>query len=362
MTYARARLWLGISGVGFFVVASASALYFDVARRAFPGKSSVTAILITLALYVALSIPGDLLGGYVLPTRYQRTTISFGAYLRSWLQGVVCQSLTMAVCALLILLVASRFGTLAGLSTFALLMLCLLLGQLVLAGLVGGLTQIDARQEGVTYQSTDPAFVGGFVGFPGAEKLVFPAAWVNGLPADIVAMQRARRLGALRTGARTRGLVLALVWNLAGFALASQLPRAGLSTPVGLINTALWFTLWSFVGLLLLPTFNRPGVLEADRFALSQGFAFETMARGISALDRLQDDEPDRSRWVERVFHPIPSVESRLQALRAGTSARGAWQGARVTLYLSWAGLGFLSRAVHCNVGRPELWVLFPGD
>jgi hypothetical protein len=31
-------------------------------------------------------------------------------------------------------------------------------------------------------------------------------------------------------------------------------------------------------------------------------------------------------------------------------------------LYLSWAGIGGLSRAVHCNVGRPPLWVLLPGD
>jgi hypothetical protein len=86
------------------------------------------------------------------------------------------------------------------------------------------------------------------------------------------------------------------------------------------------------------------------------------MEQGMIDLDRLQDDEPNRSRWVERVFHPIPSVKSRMGALRRTGSERGAWQGARMTLYLSWACFGFLSRAVHCNVGRPELWVLFPGD
>ncbi len=31
-------------------------------------------------------------------------------------------------------------------------------------------------------------------------------------------------------------------------------------------------------------------------------------------------------------------------------------------LFLSWAGLGGLARAVHCNIGRPSVWVMLPGD
>lgn len=31
-------------------------------------------------------------------------------------------------------------------------------------------------------------------------------------------------------------------------------------------------------------------------------------------------------------------------------------------VFLSWAGMGLLSRAVHCNSGRPELWALLPCD
>ncbi len=43
-------------------------------------------------------------------------------------------------------------------------------------------------------------------------------------------------------------------------------------------------------------------------------------------------------------------------------SIHGFWNVARTTLFLSWACGGFLARAVHCNIGRPELWVLFPTD
>jgi hypothetical protein len=377
MTYARARLWLGISGVGFFVTASAAAIWFDVPRRALGGDSSVEAIILTLALYVFLSFPADLLGGYLLPRRYHRQCPELRVFLRSWLRGISFQALIMGSCAFIILQAATRGGIVIGIGVFAILMLCLLQGQLLVARLVGTLRLSSARStsplqtlsgkalkqpETLSYDSTDPAFVGGLVGFPGSERLVLPSAWLEALPADVVKMQVTRRIGVIVTGARARGIGLALVWNVFGFALASQLPRADLTTATGLINAGLWFTLWSFVGLILLPTLNRPGVLEADRFALSRGIGEETMEQGMIDLDRLQDDEPNRSRWVERVFHPIPSVKSRMGALRRTGSERGAWQGARMTLYLSWACFGFLSRAVHCNVGRPELWVLFPGD
>jgi hypothetical protein len=377
MTYARARLWLGISGVGFFVTATAATLWFDIPRRVLGGRSGPSAIILTLAVYILLSFPFDLLGGYLLPRRYHRTNSELRSFLRSWLQGVFFQALIMGLCAFVILQAASRGGNLVGIGVFAILMLCLLQGQLAVARLVGGLRQSRAhppipmrnlsgqnakQPEILVYQSIDPAFVGGLVGFPGSERLILPVAWLEVLSADALSMQVTRRLAVLATGARARGVGLALVWNVLGFALASQLPRANLTNVIGLINTGLWFTLWSFVGLLLLPTLNRPGVLEADRFALNMGIEEATMQQGMIDLDRLQDDEPDRSRWVERVFHPIPSVTNRMQCLRSGTAERGAWQGARITLYLSWGCFGFLSRAVHCNVGRPELWVLFPGD
>jgi hypothetical protein len=35
---------------------------------------------------------------------------------------------------------------------------------------------------------------------------------------------------------------------------------------------------------------------------------------------------------------------------------------ARHALYLAWGALSPLARAVHCNVGRPALWVVWPGD
>jgi hypothetical protein len=38
------------------------------------------------------------------------------------------------------------------------------------------------------------------------------------------------------------------------------------------------------------------------------------------------------------------------------------WGVARLALFTSWAPLSPLSRAVHCNIGHPELWALLPVD
>lgn len=178
----------------------------------------------------------------------------------------------------------------------------------------------------------------------------------------MLAAELTRRRGALATGARTRGLLTAMIWNVMGFSLACVMPGSYLGDAPGLVQAALWFTLWSFVGLLTLPSLNRPAVLEIDRFALAEGVSREVLAATISRLDGLQDDEPSRTKWIERVSHPIPSVESRIAAFSDDSSRYGAWHCARTALYLSWACFGFLSRAVHCNAGKPELWVLFPGD
>jgi hypothetical protein len=84
----------------------------------------------------------------------------------------------------------------------------------------------------------------------------------------------------------------------------------------------------------------------------------------IGALDRWQDDEPERSPLVEFIFHPVPARGARERALRTRRTVAlgGGHQQARLTLYASVAGLGFLGRMVHCNIGQPSLWVIYPGD
>jgi hypothetical protein len=124
--------------------------------------------------------------------------------------------------------------------------------------------------------------------------------------------------------------------------------------------TCLGITLWTFLGLLTLPTLSRQASYAIDRSVIDQGASAATLHETVKTQDLFQDDEPTRSALIETIFHPVPSVDNR-RAESAGTFPI-AWHAARMTLFVSWACMGMLVRAVHCNVGRPELWVMLPTD
>ncbi|NCA11940.1 hypothetical protein EBR56_09070, partial [bacterium] len=134
-----------------------------------------------------------------------------------------------------------------------------------------------------------------------------------------------------------------------------------LATAEGIVAFSLVFTLWSFLGLLTLPTPSRRGVEQVDERMLAAGCPRATLARTIESLDDLQDRERERPTLVETIFHPVPSVEARLRGPHA-TGVAGYWDAARTAVYVSLAGLGLLGRAVHCNCGRPSLWAFLPLD
>lgn len=372
MTYARARLWTGVAGVGALVVFALVMYLWQLPATLFPFDGGPLwaewAALVTLfKIYVLISLPFDFLGGYWLPCKHQRLCLLFPTFWMKWARGVLIQGAVMTVCALVLFETGRRWGVWAAAGALAGLQLLLLAVQLPLAKWVGGLQSRPAEvpaatRPAVAVSGFDAGFAGGFAGIPGIEKLVIPKHWLDSLGPAAISAVLLRRAAVLATGARTRGLLLAMAWNLGGFVLCAHLPGAGVERLWEFVTTLLAMTLWSFLGLLLLPSLSRPAVFAADREALRAGADPQALSRAIAEIDQWQEDEPRRGRWLERVFHPVPSVENRVRALESGAPGNGAWHAARTALYLSWANFGMLSRAVHCNSGRPELWVMFPGD
>jgi hypothetical protein len=153
-----------------------------------------------------------------------------------------------------------------------------------------------------------------------------------------------------------------MLFTAVGLLLSALLVGSSqLGSATGTIQLSLWFTLWSFLGLLTLPTLSRRGVIEIDERAQAEGYAASLIRQNTERLDRLQDGEPRRPALVETIFHPVPSVENRLEGPRSH-QVIGFWDAARTSVYLSLAGIGLLGRAVHCNCGRPALWVFLPTD
>ncbi|MEL7337114.1 MAG: hypothetical protein AAFN70_13030, partial [Planctomycetota bacterium] len=386
-------------GVGSIVVASAVLLVTGLPLRWLPGSTSWsisdwTALAAMVGGRVIALLPLDLLGGFLLPNRWRPGTISLNRFLIGWLRGALVQGTLFVATSLLILSMGRSFGLPGALAAIAVTGVLLIAMQLWIAKLVGalptektglhdpsGLDERDVQAEHsamvsqalslvshwgwkprpiLMLQNHDTGFTGGIVGLPGMESVVLSAASLNRMSKEQLAVTIARRFEAIQSGSRTRGVVFALVWAIVGFALSALLPRAGVTSVGELAMTCLGFTQWTFLGLLVLPTLSRQASYAIDGELLQRGVSPDDFEQTIKTLDELQDDEPRRSAIVETIFHPVPSVDNR--RIAPSSSEPIAWHAARMTLFVTWACMGMLVRAVHCNVGRPELWVMLPTD
>ncbi|MEM6690229.1 MAG: hypothetical protein AAF664_12420 [Planctomycetota bacterium] len=384
MTYARARLLLGMFGVGTIVLASAALLWLGIPLDVLPGSASwssndFTSLLMLVGILIAALFPLDFAGGFLLPNLWRPDSLSFGKFLAGWFRGAVSQAFLFTTISLFVLAWGRSAGLLGAMLAIGIVAFLLVSLQFPIARAVGGLrrlstsdsTNVERAQAIVAtwgWQSRpvavlthhDIGFTGGVVGLPGRETIVLPSAMLSSLSVDQLAIVIARRCEAIQSGSRTRGLILAFAWVVAGFALSAILPGAGVHSVAALTMTCLGFTLWTFAGLLTLPTLSRQASHAIDGKLVRSGIAFDDFERTLRTLDTWQDDEPRRSALIETIFHPVPSVENRRASVTVSSPV--AWHAARMTLFVSWACMGMLVRAVHCNVGRPELWVLLPTD
>ena len=339
MTYARARLFLGITGVGTWVVLSL--LWLQDPPQPWD----------LLIYWIAISFPLDLTGGQLLPRRFAQPTQDFFPWFRQWARAVGVQVLVFVVSGALLLLAATPQIVIAA---QAIILVALVALQELIARASGAIQEFNSTSlmsmPATLYRSEDPDFSGGITGLPGFERLVLPQGWPGAVA--LVSMVRRRRL--VETGSRSAGVFIAMAWSLIGFALASY---DGIFSGQDLSRVALLFTLWSFVGLLTLPALSHRGTQFADYLTLKEvGLdKFEVY------LNWLDDEAEDTHPTVERTFYPIPARESRQKALQSKASF-APWNVARMALFLSWGCWGLLGRAVHCNAGRPALWVYPPVD
>jgi hypothetical protein len=262
------------------------------------------------------------------------------------------------------LLVGGSVGGVWGVIAAGSIVSCLLLWcRLALARTLARLNVDDrgGRATVVFVSSDDEGFTGGVLGVLTPRRFILPVLWQSSLTADQFSYARRRREIAGSSGTWRRGRVVAMVFTITGMAMSAVAvgpDRVG--TAGGTIEFGLWFTLWSFIGLLTLPTLSRRGVAELDAYVRSASVPDTLMAATARTLDAHQDDEPIRPALVEAIFHPIPSVENREGV--ANCRVLGAWDAARTAVYLGLSGGGLLGRAVHCNCGRPALWAFLPVD
>ncbi len=375
--YGRARLWLGMSAVGTIVTLTSLSLATGLPERAaslFPETlAGQLGLLLALVLsYAMLHLPFDLFGGYLLPRRYGRLHPSLGRFFVGLARGAVVQSMVLILIGAGLLLSGQAAGLWGVLGAGGAVSLLLLWTRAPLARAVASLgpsTPVKTLRDDsagvvptVCVSSNDEGFTGGIVGVLWPKRSVLPERWRELLGPESFGIAEARRNSVVRTGGWRRGRIVALLFTWFGLACAAAIVGSeNLARAHGIVELSLLFTMWSFFGLLILPTLSRSGVAEIDQQLRVAGFDRGVIERTMRCVDDLQDGERSRPSIVETIFHPIPSVHNRLDGPRANYR-RGYWDVARSAVYLSASGLGLLGRAVHCNCGRPALWVFLPAD
>jgi len=355
---------VGITGVGIWVVAAVAFLAAG-GPSALPGPDAdfsdqAAALAAVLGVYAVVSLPFDALGGYVLPRRFGRACPDRDAWVLGWARGVLVQWIVMTLSVLAVVSAGRAGGVALAIVVVAVIAQLIGVARTPLARMVADLGPArphPGKADVVLVAAADPGFTGGVAGFGG--RVIIPEAWTEALGTDLE-VEVTRRTWASRAP-YWFGLLLAAAWTVGGVAIAIFLPGGGVQSVGEVVAVGAWFTLWSFIGLLVLPSLSRPGVMAADAAAAEQ-YPADRVARVIRTLDGLQDDEPERPDAVEVIFHPIPSAGRRIARLTPPRPALRPWHVARMALPMSWCMLGLLGRAVHCNAGRPELWVMLPAD
>jgi hypothetical protein len=368
MNYARSRLMLGVTTVGFWVVISLLMIVSQATTAPFQPLSLgvLASVLIVVGAYILLSVPFDLLGGFILPTRFGRSSQKLPCYLIGWLRGAILHG-TLLGLAGLFLLELYRSPSITGASGLWYVLAFSIVGQTVLllaqpfvARLLAHFDVSPSEDASGTSSSalwhcTDIGFTGGLpvAGSPS----ILPERWLQALTKLEFALLQERRSFIRGSHMYPLGIMCSFVLNALGALLAHVviLQQGWFPSAIGNLGfLTLWASitsLWAFLGLITLPPLSQWATLYADKVL-------------IVHLDTLQDEEYIRPPAIQRVFHPIASVQQRMDAINANGEFTGlaAYNVARLCLYLSWVNMSFMSRAVHCNVGRPHLWVFLPID
>ncbi|HWH14325.1 MAG TPA: M48 family metalloprotease, partial [Miltoncostaeaceae bacterium] len=128
----------------------------------------------------------------------------------------------------------------------------------------------------------------------------------------------ARELGHRRRRDRGRGILFAAAWYALAPPLAAALLAPDPGSPAQVVAAlAATATVWSWLGLLALPSLGRRQAYAADRFWLEAGGDPGVLRDALELLASRNLTERSRPVWVERVFHPVPSLENRLAAIDA---------------------------------------------
>ncbi|MEC8283447.1 MAG: hypothetical protein VX024_02790, partial [SAR324 cluster bacterium] len=278
--------------------------------------------LIVLA-YICIMLPLDILGGFVIPklTKYKKE--SFPKFWKRLSRGIMLHAAILWISGLLIMEIGKHYGILGVMALLMSTSALMLLLQNPLARIVAGYKIYGEDRENfrrrigellsrrtVVVKEEDPTFAGGITGLPWMEKTIIPSRWLE-MSEDELKAQVLRRIGALRTHSRHRGVMVAILWNLYGFYSASLFSGAGVETVQGLFLTSMAFVVWMCLGQVILPNLSKTGSTEADRYATANGVSESVLEAALRSQMKWSRDGQIEMDRLEKLLSPSLPVNQR---------------------------------------------------
>jgi hypothetical protein len=350
----RRRLALGITNVGFWVLAACAGLFWIWSNSATTPETGI--LLKVAACAIAAQAVFDIIGGVVLmPAQLPHAR----PFIIRWLRGVLGHSIALCVVGAIS---AASLKLTGGFSAGIVLSMCLLAaGRRLILQALGGVGFAEVEQFGnktLLVTVDDPAFTGGILGLGRRAKSVIPAQWIPSIPPAEIAAESSRRKWQIDAGLPLRAFAVIVCWNTLGaFAGTIVFNPSELPLAAAIFGHSCWMTLWTFLSLLVLPSLSRAAVFAADIAALKSG---NDPRDWIKRFPKLVSEDGSPNTAVQTIFYPVPSAAMRLAMLEKPFHGFPLGSLARNNLFYSWCGLTLLGRSVHCNVGRPVLWVFPP--
>jgi len=343
-----------MANVGFWVVAAVAGLVWSIPSRQGLGYDQLLGVLVSL---FAIQTLFDFHAAHRCELAPNPRRI--GAFLSVWARSAVVHCALLALTGTVILLSWRTFQSFVP-GVLGMLGL-LVVARPVLLRLTGAQWHSPIHSDGleiVPVSTPVGAFTGGYVGVSRRSPLLVPVEWMSQLPLRELEAELLRRKFQRSAGHPLKAVSAAIIWNVAGAYLAqwvlagNQLPAIQL-----LIGFASWMTLWTFLGLLVFPSWTHRAVFATDR---AVGDSTPGLGDWIRRFPSLVGEDGHLSARMESTFYPIPSAERRFAMLQRPTPTSVWGDVARTNLYFSLCGLTPIGRAVHCNLGRPVCWILPP--
>ncbi len=365
MSYARARTRAGFLGIlGWSLLLILALLLWPQASWLANVPAWSWAGIIA-GIHFLISLPFDILGGNVLANRHQQYRLTLNTWWGPWIRASLIQFALYFGLGLWLLMLGKNLGLAGSIGGMALAMILLAGLQIWVARATVKWESFFDNHKGklvIYLENQDPGFTGGISGIPGMEVFVLPNQWRKEMSDKMLTVMKGRRHGAIQTLAHARGFLAAFLWNLIAFTIAILFTPGGTSSGEGLFQTVVLFSLIQLVpGQAILGWMTRRAVWEIDRWIFYRGGDADVLRQSFRSTI-IPEEKPGESSPLAKVFTPVPGPESRAEAIAAQKDVKGAYMAARLTMYLSWAGLQLFSRMLPSVMGRPERWVFLPGD